>query len=117
MQRRHLLGLAAAATTTGLGLPLGAAAQVGDWPKGKTITYVVPFTAGGSTDVVGRTLAEKLQVALGQTVVVDNKPGQGGGIGASFVAKAPADGYTLFGGTISTHASTPACTSTWPTTR
>jgi tripartite-type tricarboxylate transporter receptor subunit TctC len=81
-----------------------AAAQAPDWPKAKPITYVVPFTAGGSTDVVGRTIAEKLQQALNQTVIVDNKPGQGGGIGASFVAKAPADGYTLFGGTISTHA-------------
>lgn len=74
------------------------------WPQAKPITYVVPFTAGGSTDVVGRTLAEKLQVALKQTVVVENKPGQGGGLGAQFVAKAAADGYTLFGGTISTHA-------------
>lgn len=85
-------------------LALSAAAQTSDWPHAKSITYVVPFTAGGSTDVVGRTIAEKLQLALKQTVVVDNKPGQGGGIGASFVAKAPADGYTLFGGTISTHA-------------
>jgi tripartite-type tricarboxylate transporter receptor subunit TctC len=87
-----------------LALPLSAVAQASDWPQAKPITYVVPFTAGGSTDVVGRTIAEKLQVALKQTVVIDNKPGQGGGIGASFVAKAPADGYTLFGGTISTHA-------------
>jgi tripartite-type tricarboxylate transporter receptor subunit TctC len=83
-------------------LPAFAAAQA-DYPN-KPITYVVPFTAGGSTDVVGRTIAQKLQETLKQPVVVDNKPGQGGGIGASFVAKAPADGYTLFGGTISTHA-------------
>ncbi len=75
-----------------------------DWPAAKPITYVVPFTAGGSTDVVGRLIAQKLQAALKQTVVVENKPGQGGGIGASYVAKAAADGYTLFGGTISTHA-------------
>jgi tripartite-type tricarboxylate transporter receptor subunit TctC len=81
-----------------------AVAQTSNWPQAKPITYVVPFTAGGSTDVVGRMVAEKLQLALKQTVVVDNKPGQGGAIGASFVAKAPADGYTLFGGTISTHA-------------
>lgn len=85
-------------------LAAGAAAQSPDWPQARPITYVVPFTAGGSTDVVGRTLAEKLQAALKQTVVVDNKPGQGGGIGAAFVAKAAPDGYTLFGGTISTHA-------------
>lgn len=98
MKRRLALCCLAAAFTG------HAAAQAPDWPKAKPITYVVPFTAGGSTDVVGRTVAEKLQQALGQTVIVDNKPGQGGGIGASFVAKAPADGYTLFGGTISTHA-------------
>ena len=102
MQRRTWLGLTAA-SFTGLAA-VRAGAQAADWPKAKPITYVVPFTPGGSTDVVGRTLAEKLQAALGQTVVVENKPGQGGGIGASAVAKAPADGYTLFGGTISTHA-------------
>lgn len=87
-----------------LALAGAAVAQTTDWPQAKPITYIVPFTAGGSTDVVGRVLAEKLQIALKQTVVVDNKPGQGGGIGASFVAKAAPDGYTLFGGTISTHA-------------
>lgn len=102
MNRRHLLPRLAALFTALLGAH--AVAQTPDWPQAKPITYVVPFTAGGSTDVVGRMVAEKLQQALKQTVVVDNKPGQGGAIGASFVAKAPADGYTLFGGTISTHA-------------
>jgi tripartite-type tricarboxylate transporter receptor subunit TctC len=91
--------LAAAAALAG-----SVFAQSPEWPQAKPISYVVPFTAGGSTDVVGRTLAEKLQVALKQTVVVENKPGQGGGIGASYVAKSAPDGYTLFGGTISTHA-------------
>lgn len=97
MQRRTLATLAFA-----LALPFAASAQ--EWPAAKPITYVVPFTPGGSTDIVGRTLSAKLQESLKQTVVVENKPGQGGGIGASYVAKAPADGYTLFGGTISTHA-------------
>jgi tripartite-type tricarboxylate transporter receptor subunit TctC len=98
MKRRHALTCLAAS------LAAPAFAQTPEWPAAKTITYVVPFTPGGSTDVVGRTIAEKLQQSLKQTVVVENRPGQGGGIGASYVAKAPADGYTLFGGTISTHA-------------
>ena len=79
-------------------------AQAPEWPAAKPIVYVVPFTPGGSTDIVGRTLAQKLGESLKQSVVVDNKPGQAGGIGAAYVAKAAPDGYTLFGGTISTHA-------------
>jgi len=98
MKRRHALaGIAAAIATSSF-------AQGGEWPAAKPITYVVPFTPGGSTDVVGRTVAEKLAASLKQSVVVDNRPGQGGGIGAAYVAKVPADGYTLLGGTISTHA-------------
>jgi len=81
-----------------------AFAQTGDvWP-GKTITYVVPFTPGGSTDVIGRAIAQKLTEVLKQPVIVDNKPGAAGAVGAGFVAKSKPDGYTLFGGTISTHA-------------
>lgn len=79
-------------------------AHAADWPKQKPISYVVPFTVGGSTDVVGRVIAQKLGERLGQSVVVENKPGAAGGIGATYVAKATPDGYTLFGGTISTHA-------------
>jgi tripartite-type tricarboxylate transporter receptor subunit TctC len=69
-----------------------AAAQA--WPQ-KPVKIVVPFAAGGTTDVVARQLAQKLTDAWGQTVVVENKPGAGGNIGADLVAKAPADGYTL----------------------
>ncbi len=98
--RRHVLQAFAALAATAL--PLSARAQ--EWPAGKPIAYVVPFTPGGSTDTIGRVLASKLQESLKQAVVVDNRPGQGGSIGAAYVAKAPADGYTLFGGTISTHA-------------
>lgn len=102
MKRRHALTCIAAS------LAAPAFAQAGGWPAAKPITYVVPFTPGGSTDIVGRTVAEKLSAALKQSVVVENKPGQAGGIGAAYVAKAPADGYTLFGGTISTHAINPS---------
>ena len=98
MKRRHALSCIAAS------LAAPAALAQAEWPTAKPITYVVPFTPGGSTDVVGRAIAEKLAASLKQSVVVDNRPGQGGGIGAAYVAKAPADGYTLFGGTISTHA-------------
>jgi len=78
-------------------------AQGDAWPS-RPITYVVPFTPGGSTDVIGRLIAQKLGEQLGQPVVVDNKPGAAGAVGAAYAAKAKPDGYTLFGGTISTHA-------------
>lgn len=84
--------------------PVAVWAQAPEWPAAKPIVYVVPFTPGGSTDIVGRTLAQKLGESLKQSMVVENKPGQAGGIGAAYVAKAAPDGYTLFGGTISTHA-------------
>jgi len=63
-----------------------------------------PFTSGGSTDVIGRTLTTALSERLGQPFVVDNKPGAAGAVGATHVAKAAPDGYTLLGGTISPHA-------------
>jgi tripartite-type tricarboxylate transporter receptor subunit TctC len=101
-RRAALQALAAAGLAAAL--PGSARAQSADaWPS-RPISYVVPFTPGGSTDVIGRLIAQKLAEALGQPVVVDNKPGAAGAVGASYVAKAKADGYTLFGGTISTHA-------------
>jgi tripartite-type tricarboxylate transporter receptor subunit TctC len=90
LSRRTLLALAVAAgLATGAGL---ASAQA--WPS-KTITIVNGYPAGGDSDVMARTYAEKLSARLGQPVVVDNRPGASGVIAASAVAKAPADGYTL----------------------
>lgn len=71
--------------------PLSAQA---DYPE-RPIRLIVPFSPGGSTDIVGRLLADALQPILGQPVIVENKPGAAGAIGGNFVAKAPADGYTL----------------------
>jgi tripartite-type tricarboxylate transporter receptor subunit TctC len=85
------------ATLAGLAFAIPASqafAQAADFPS-KPITIVVPFTAGGGVDVVARLLAEKLRVSLKQSVVVDNKPGASGMLGAQAVVKAPADGYTL----------------------
>jgi tripartite-type tricarboxylate transporter receptor subunit TctC len=73
------------------------------WPA-KPIKWIVPFAPGGTTDILARTIGEKLTVALSQPVIIENKPGAGGGVGADFTAKAPPDGYTIMGGTISTHA-------------
>ncbi len=75
-------------------MPLVARAQT-DWPKAGPIKLVVPFTAGSGTDIVARTLGEKLGPLLGAQVVIENKPGAGGTLGAAQVAKAPADGYML----------------------
>ena len=99
LSRRHLL--ASAALT-----PLFARAQAG-WPT-KPVRMVVPFAAGGTTDILARALAPELQRVFGQPFVVDNKPGAGGNSGAAEVAKAGGDGYTLLMGTVGTHAINPS---------
>lgn len=83
---------AALAATASLSMLPGHAADA--WPN-KAIRLIVPYTTGGSNDVVARIYGEKLSAYWGQAVIVDNKPGVGGNIGASFAARAPADGYTL----------------------
>ena len=96
---KRLVRLAALAVV--VAIPVAVQGQ--PWPS-RPISYVVPFTPGGTTDVVGRAIAQNLAPVLGQPVVVDNKPGAAGAVGAGFVAKAKPDGHTLLGGTISTHA-------------
>ena len=85
--------------------PITAAAQA--FPA-KPVKLVVPFPPGGSLDNVGRLLAQKLTEAWGQQVVVENRPGAGGNVGADAVAKSPADGYTVVMGALSTHAVNPS---------
>ncbi|MFL6565180.1 MAG: Bug family tripartite tricarboxylate transporter substrate binding protein [Burkholderiales bacterium] len=82
---------------------LFASAHAQPWPS-KPIRYIVPFAPGGTTDILGRMVAAGLSSSLGQPVVVENKPGQAGSIGAAELARAIPDGYTLGGGTISSHA-------------
>lgn len=73
------------------------------WPE-KNVSVVVPWAPGGSTDILARMLAENLTRSLGQTFIVENKPGASGNIGSNLVAKAKPDGYTLLVGSMSTHA-------------
>jgi tripartite-type tricarboxylate transporter receptor subunit TctC len=77
------------------------------WPA-RTIRLVVPYPAGGNVDLLGRLIGPKLSEALGQSVIIDNKPGAGGAIGAGEVARAEPDGHTLLIGDIATHAINPA---------
>ncbi len=101
--RHILIHCAAAAAVALVAAPGIAQTAVSTWPN-KPIRYIVPFAPGGTTDILARTIGERLGAALGQPIIVDNKPGQGGSIGAAELARAAPDGYTIGGGTISSHA-------------
>ena len=103
--RRLCLAVAVAAVVTCAGTGLSHA-QSAPWPN-KPIKYIVPFSPGGVSDAVARLVALHLTDKLGQSVIVENKPGVSGILGTQLVAKSPADGYTLMGGTITTHAVNP----------
>ena len=103
------LSVAAAATVAGLlTTPVHAQTSPAAAYPAKPIRLVVPFTPGGSTDILARAIGQELSRAWGQSVVIDNVPGAGGSIGADKVAKSPADGYTLLMGHIGTLAVNPS---------
>ncbi len=103
--RRRALG-AAALATLGLVTPLAVRAQAGAYPD-KTIRFLVPYPPGGGTDVIARIVQERFQIALGQTIVIENKGGAGGSVGTEVVARAAPDGYTVLF-TLSSHTINPA---------
>jgi len=100
MHKRSLLKLMACAACGGFPL---AHATTAPWPT-RPVTLVVPWPAGGGTDVIARTVATKLQERLGQPFVIENRPGASGIIGTELVARAPGDGYALVLGVTNTHA-------------
>ncbi|HEY8607689.1 MAG TPA: tripartite tricarboxylate transporter substrate binding protein [Noviherbaspirillum sp.] len=103
MFTKMLCGAAALAAAFTLSAPAAAQSAAQNFPN-KPIHIIVTFTPGGAPDILGRLLAERLQAAWGQPVIVENKPGAGGNIGADYVAKQPGDGYNLVVGTVGTHA-------------
>ncbi|MBP6899620.1 MAG: tripartite tricarboxylate transporter substrate binding protein BugE [Burkholderiaceae bacterium] len=105
LHRRRLIPALSLLALPLAGLPTAVLAQA--YPS-KPVRLVVPFAPGGTTDIVARVLAEKIGPALGQTLVVENKAGGGGSVGATEIARAPADGYTLGMATVSTTAANPA---------
>ena len=110
MKRKHLIFsvMALAAVFSGSALAQSTAANAGASYPARPIRMIVPFPAGGATDILARALSQKLGEKIGQPVIVDNRPGAGGTIGADAASKATADGYTLLLATSSTHSIGPA---------
>ena len=102
------IALAALLTGVSAATPLAVQAADAQSYPARQIRFVVTFPPGGTTDILAREIGARLQESWKQTVVIDNRPGAGGNIGADIVAKAPADGYTLLLGTNGTHAINPA---------
>ncbi|KQT13109.1 Bug family tripartite tricarboxylate transporter substrate binding protein [Ramlibacter sp. Leaf400] len=111
MDRKQFIKAGLAFSLTGL-VPFASRAQA-RWPQ-SPVKLVVPFAAGGTTDAVARLVGARLGELLSQPVVIDNRAGAGGAIGADAVAKAPKDGYTLGIATVSTHAIAPAIAKALP---
>src|SRR6267142_6695267 len=106
MHRRMIVNAVLAVIgTAALGATGGAWAQA--YPS-KPIRLIVPFAPGGTTDIVARTVAERMGAILGQTVIVENKAGGGGSVGATEIARPAPDGYTIGMATVSTTAANPA---------
>ncbi len=103
MRRRFLAGLALACLAAVSVQP----AQAQDKYPSKPIKMIVSFAVGGPTDIVARIMAARMGEVLGQQIIVDNRPGAGGNLGADVVSKSPPDGYTLLMATVSTHAINP----------
>jgi tripartite-type tricarboxylate transporter receptor subunit TctC len=104
LRRRDFIALVGGAVGGVAAMPLAARAQ--SYPS-RPITIIVPFGPGSGTDIVTRIIAQPLGIALGQSIVIDNRQGANGGIAATFVAKAPPDGYTLLASTNSPHSANP----------
>ncbi|WP_043348375.1 tripartite tricarboxylate transporter substrate binding protein [Cupriavidus basilensis] len=102
-----LLAAALPAIGTFIAVSATPAAAATAYPS-KPLKFVVPYPAGGPLDTVARAIGDKLKDSLGQPVVVENRPGAGGNIGADYVAKQPADGYTIVMGAVATHAINPS---------
>jgi len=103
MQRRSVLQAAALTSSS----PLGQLAWADGYPS-KPVRLIVPFAPGGTTDIIARIISERMPTLLGQTMIVDNKAGGGGTVGATEIARAAPDGYTLGMATVSTTAANPA---------